>query len=123
MFESKANEGVFMGYSSVSKAIKVFSLSRKTIEESNHVNLDEGSFIHDRIYYLSSILSELTSSSLDPIHELLWNIVEPVVSNIDLIINSHSDTKDEAVVSKEAEPSKFSNQEDSILNNVNDNTN
>ncbi|XP_023730984.1 uncharacterized protein LOC111878708 [Lactuca sativa] len=60
-FEAKF-DGVFLGYSSVSKGFKVFNLLKKTIEETTRFTFIEDSFIHDRIDHPSSILSELTSS-------------------------------------------------------------
>nr|KAJ0186693.1 hypothetical protein LSAT_V11C900480380 [Lactuca sativa] len=39
-FEAKADEGIFLGYSSVSKDFRVFDLSRQTIEETVHVTFD-----------------------------------------------------------------------------------
>lgn len=55
---------------------------------------DKESFIHDQITYPPSILSELTFSPSDPLPESLPNVIQPVVPNIDQIINSHSDTED-----------------------------
>ncbi|KAL7610740.1 hypothetical protein Lser_V15G11779 [Lactuca serriola] len=115
-FEANAEEGLFLEYSSVSKVFRVFNLSRKIIEETALVMFDEDSFIHDRIDHPSSILSELTFSPLDPVPKLLQNVTDPVVPDIDQIINSHSDSKDQDVIFEEAEPSNSSNQEDSNVN-------
>ena len=51
-FEGKVDEGVFLGYSSVSTAFKVFSLSRQIVEETDHVTFDVDSFMHDRIDHI-----------------------------------------------------------------------
>lgn len=101
---------MFLGYSSVSKAFKVFNFSRETVEETDHVTFDEDSFIHDRIDHPPSILSEFTLSPSDHFPEFLPNVTDHVVHNIYQIVNSHSDSEDQAVVSKEAEPSNSSNQ-------------
>nr|KAJ0187835.1 hypothetical protein LSAT_V11C900485740 [Lactuca sativa] len=53
-FEAKADEGVFQGYSNVSKAFRVFNISRKIVDEVFHVTFDEDSFIHDRVDHPSS---------------------------------------------------------------------
>ena len=78
-FEAKADEGVFLGYSSISKTFRVFNISRKTIEETIPATFDEDSFIHDRIDHPSSILNELTYSPSDPIHDFLPNDTELIV--------------------------------------------
>ena len=40
-FDPKADDGIFLGYSSVSKAYRVFNKRRQTVEETIHVNFDE----------------------------------------------------------------------------------
>jgi len=40
-FHSKADEGIFLGYSLTSKAYRVFNKRTLTIEESIHVTFDE----------------------------------------------------------------------------------
>ncbi|CAH9110852.1 unnamed protein product [Cuscuta epithymum] len=40
-FEAKSSEGIFLGYSLVSKAYKVFNKSSRCVEESLHVEFDE----------------------------------------------------------------------------------
>ncbi|KAI3666943.1 hypothetical protein L6452_41984 [Arctium lappa] len=40
-FDPKANEGVFLGYSSISKAYMVFNKGRQIVEETIHVTFDE----------------------------------------------------------------------------------
>ena len=61
-FEANVYEGVFLGYSSVSKAFGVLNISRQIIEETVHVTFDEDSFICDQVDHPSSILNELTFS-------------------------------------------------------------
>nr|KAJ0219318.1 hypothetical protein LSAT_V11C300121810 [Lactuca sativa] len=119
-FEAKANEGVFLGYSSVSKAFRVFNISRKTIEETTHVTFEEDSIIFDRISHPSSILNELTFIPSDPIPDLLPNDTKPGVPNVDQIINSQPIFEDQNVLSEEAEPS---NLEDSSQSNTNESFN
>ena len=41
MIEAKADEGVFLCYSSVSMSFTVFNLSRQIVEETHHVTFDE----------------------------------------------------------------------------------
>ncbi|GKC41768.1 retrovirus-related pol polyprotein from transposon TNT 1-94 [Tanacetum coccineum] len=40
-FDAKANDGYFLGYSSVSKAFRVYNTRRQQIEETYHVTFDE----------------------------------------------------------------------------------
>ncbi|KAJ9557089.1 hypothetical protein OSB04_011703 [Centaurea solstitialis] len=40
-FDSKSDDGIFLGYSSVSKTYRVFNKRRQTIEETIHVRFDE----------------------------------------------------------------------------------
>ncbi|KAI3692863.1 hypothetical protein L6452_32688 [Arctium lappa] len=40
-FDPKANDGIFLGYSSISKAYRVFNKRRQTVEETIHVTFDE----------------------------------------------------------------------------------
>nr|GEW81428.1 retrovirus-related Pol polyprotein from transposon TNT 1-94 [Tanacetum cinerariifolium] len=40
-FDAKADDGYFLGYSSVSKAFKVYNTNRQQIEETYHVTFDE----------------------------------------------------------------------------------
>lgn len=40
-FDERADEGVFLGYSSTSKAFRVFNKRRLVVEESIHVMLDD----------------------------------------------------------------------------------
>lgn len=45
MFEDKVDGGFFLGYSSESKALRVFNLSRQIMEEAIHVTFDYDSYI------------------------------------------------------------------------------
>ncbi|KAJ9565794.1 hypothetical protein OSB04_001760 [Centaurea solstitialis] len=47
-FDSKSDDGIFLGYSSVSKTYRVFNKRRQTIEETIHVRFDESgpTFLH-----------------------------------------------------------------------------
>nr|KAJ0217888.1 hypothetical protein LSAT_V11C300153740 [Lactuca sativa] len=87
-FEAKVDEGVFLGYSSISKVFKVFNLSWQTFDETAHVTFEEDSFIRDRVDHPSSILNELTYSPLDQVLEFFPSVVEPVVPNFDQLISS-----------------------------------
>jgi len=43
-FDAKSQEAIFLGYSEVSRAFRVYILKNKTVEESPHVIFDENSF-------------------------------------------------------------------------------
>ncbi|KAJ9547023.1 hypothetical protein OSB04_019566 [Centaurea solstitialis] len=47
-FDSKSDDGIFLGYSSISKTYRVFNKRRQSIEETIHVHLDESgpTFLH-----------------------------------------------------------------------------
>ena len=76
-FDSKADEGIFLGYSQTSKAYRIYNKRTKTIEESVHVKFDE------------MISKNLNSKPLDdePIDEIIesepkeLNEVVPHVDN------------------------------------------
>lgn len=104
-FEAKANEVVFQGYTSVSKAFRVINLSRKTVKETAHVIFDEVSFFHDWIDHPSSIMNELTYSPSDIVLYLLPRNTELVVHNVNQIISSQPISKDQPIISKQVEPS------------------
>nr|KAJ0187750.1 hypothetical protein LSAT_V11C900484110 [Lactuca sativa] len=114
-FEAKFDEGVFLGYSSVSKAFRLFNLSRQIVEETIHVTFDEDSFIHDQVDHPSSILNELTYSPSDPFPKLLS--VDPIVPNVDQLIRCQPIFEDKLVVPEEVESS---NQEVSAYSNTNE---
>nr|KAJ0212045.1 hypothetical protein LSAT_V11C400207420 [Lactuca sativa] len=116
-FEDKADQGVFLGYSSISKAFRVFNLSRKLAEEKICVAFDEESIIHD---HHSSILNVLTYSPLDPFPELLSNDVDPAIPNINQLISSQPISEDQPIVTEEAESL---NQEVSAHRNTNESSN
>ncbi|TLX67060.1 transposase family protein, partial [Labilibacter sediminis] len=61
-FEPKADKGIFVGYSSISKAFRVFRADRQRIEESIHVKFDEDSYTDERVDHSSIIFSELLAS-------------------------------------------------------------
>ncbi|XP_075478862.1 uncharacterized protein LOC142519719 [Primulina tabacum] len=46
-FDVKAENGIFLGYSAVSKAYRVYNQKTLTVEESIHVVFDESSICHD----------------------------------------------------------------------------
>nr|KAJ0203407.1 hypothetical protein LSAT_V11C500239450 [Lactuca sativa] len=113
--EANTHEGIFLGYSSLSKAFRVFNISRNC-----SCHLQRRPFIHDRFDHPSSILNELTYSPSYPVPDFLLNDYEPVVPNIDQFISSQPITKDQPVILDEVEPS---NQEDSTQSNTNESSN
>nr|KAJ0224455.1 hypothetical protein LSAT_V11C100033920 [Lactuca sativa] len=119
-FEGKFDEGVFLGYSSISKAFRVFNLLRQTVEETSHVTFDEDSFINDEVNHPTSIMNELTYSPLDLVLDVLPNDIEHVAPNVDQFINLQLIFKDQLVIPEEAKPS---NQEDSVQSNTNESSN
>ncbi|KZV34134.1 hypothetical protein F511_19224 [Dorcoceras hygrometricum] len=64
-FESKSDAGIFLGYSSVSKAYRVFNNRSLTVEESAHVVFDETSFKSNSATSLHDLCSRLESTSLE----------------------------------------------------------
>nr|KAJ0188603.1 hypothetical protein LSAT_V11C900505350 [Lactuca sativa] len=66
-FEPKAGKGIFVGYSSISKAFRVFHVNRQCIEESIHVKFDEESCTNGKVIHSSSIFQELLSCPFDKV--------------------------------------------------------
>ncbi|KAL4590852.1 hypothetical protein LXL04_003796 [Taraxacum kok-saghyz] len=64
-FEAKADEGIFLGYSSISKAFRVFNKHSEMVEESPHVTFEEDAFPSDAVDHPASILEELTAISFE----------------------------------------------------------
>nr|KAJ0190060.1 hypothetical protein LSAT_V11C800416990 [Lactuca sativa] len=64
-FEPKADKGIFVGYSSISKAFRVFHVNRQCIEESIHVKFDEESYTDEKVTHSPSIFQELLSCPFD----------------------------------------------------------
>ena len=62
-FKAKADEGIFLGYSIVFKAYRVFNKHSQTVEESPHVTFEEDAFSRDTVEHPASILEELISVS------------------------------------------------------------
>jgi len=56
-FDSKSDNGIFLGYSETSKALRVYNLRILTVEEAIHVKFDDNEFDKD--------LSELDESFVD----------------------------------------------------------
>nr|KAJ0217213.1 hypothetical protein LSAT_V11C300138650 [Lactuca sativa] len=66
-FEPKADKCIFVGYSSISKAFRVFHVNRQCIEESIHVKFDEESYTDEKVIHSSSIFQELLSCPFDKV--------------------------------------------------------
>nr|KAJ0192955.1 hypothetical protein LSAT_V11C800440770 [Lactuca sativa] len=64
-FEPKADKGIFVGYSSISKAFRVFHVNRQCVEESIHVKFDEESYTDEKVSHSPSIFQELLSCPFD----------------------------------------------------------
>ncbi|KZV45544.1 hypothetical protein F511_36917 [Dorcoceras hygrometricum] len=63
--EPKSDAGIFLGYSAVSKAYRVFNNQSLTVEESAHVVFDETSFKSNSAASLHDLCSHLESTSLE----------------------------------------------------------
>nr|KAJ0205508.1 hypothetical protein LSAT_V11C500231720 [Lactuca sativa] len=64
-FEPKADKGIFVRYSSISKAFRVFHVNRQCVEESIHVKFDEESYTDEKVTHSPSIFQELLSCPFD----------------------------------------------------------
>nr|KAJ0186480.1 hypothetical protein LSAT_V11C900458500 [Lactuca sativa] len=64
-FEPKADKGIFVGYSSISKAFRVFHVNRQCVEESIDVKFDEDSYTDEKVTHSPSIFQELLSCPFD----------------------------------------------------------
>ena len=58
-FAAKADEGIFLGYSAISRAFRVFNTKDQIVQESIHVKFEEDYYPKDSIEHPASILDEL----------------------------------------------------------------
>ena len=65
-FDSKADDGIFLGYSTTSKAYRVFNKRILVVEESIYVVFDESNLLNPRKYFCSidDDVSELMNESI-----------------------------------------------------------
>ena len=63
-FDAKAYEAIFVGYSSTSKAYRVFNKSSHTIEESMHVKFEESNTIVENVVEIDSLGEDMEKISL-----------------------------------------------------------
>ncbi|XP_073153957.1 uncharacterized protein [Henckelia pumila] len=105
-FDAKSDEGIFLGYSSISKAYRVFNKRTLNVEESIHVIFDEDLTIDvtTNTHQLSDLFQEIhldndnqdesEDEALPPTRTLQSpepELVDPVVEdlNIDQIVDTH----------------------------------
>ncbi|KAI3523650.1 hypothetical protein L1887_01930 [Cichorium endivia] len=60
-FEAKSDDGIFLGYSAISKAFRVFNVSKRKVIESIHVRFDESTFPHQHEVHEHSVFENLLS--------------------------------------------------------------
>ncbi|GKB09619.1 retrovirus-related pol polyprotein from transposon TNT 1-94, partial [Tanacetum coccineum] len=65
-FDAKANDGYFLGYSFVSKSLRVFNTRRQQVEETYHVTFDENSDVSYYIIPHGRSLIEITQENHVP---------------------------------------------------------
>ena len=70
-FDAKAYEAIFVGYSSTSKAYRVFNKSSHTIEEPMHVKFEESNAIVENVVEIDSLGEDMEKIFLkdSPIQE------------------------------------------------------
>jgi len=81
-FDPKADEGIFLGYSSTSKAYRVYNKRTLTIEESIHVAFDENIDNHAANSSSSRNSAELNDTSADLMRILIIMLLIPLVQEI-----------------------------------------
>nr|KAJ0216285.1 hypothetical protein LSAT_V11C300154280 [Lactuca sativa] len=98
-FEPKADKGIFVGYSSFSKAFRVFHVNRQCVEESIHVKFDEESYTDEKVTHSPSIFQELLSCPFDeaPSAEDKTDSSDPIIPvpcslNQDIVATSTNDS-------------------------------
>ncbi|XP_073304120.1 uncharacterized protein [Primulina huaijiensis] len=65
-FDVKADNGIFLGYSAVSKAYRVYNLRTLTVEESIHIVFDESSICRDNSSSsINDLLNTLDATNLE----------------------------------------------------------
>ena len=67
-FDAKSDEGYFLGYSSTSRAYKVYNLRTKTVMESSNVVIND------------ELCSETHSENTHPIQEKIVEVNDPIRS-------------------------------------------
>ncbi|KAK1394100.1 hypothetical protein POM88_013156 [Heracleum sosnowskyi] len=96
-FETKADEGIFIGYPA-SRAFRVYNLRTRTVMESIHVSFDDKKIIglnedsHDRLVFENEATKEPEESESDPVNSL--DPDDP--SNPDVTPNSDGANSDDA---------------------------
>ncbi|XP_073300494.1 uncharacterized protein [Primulina huaijiensis] len=65
-FDVKADNGIFLGYSAVSKAYRVYNLRTLTVEESIHIVFDESSICRENsCSIINDLLNKLDATNLE----------------------------------------------------------
>lgn len=91
-FDSRIDEGIFLGYSTKRKAYRCFNLRLKKIIESTHVKIDEKFMVQERYYeYAPMIEDEPRSSSKD-------TVIEEMFDCIDVSCNEPESSKEESQI-------------------------
>ena len=116
-FAPKSDEGIFLGYSSTSKAYRVYNKNRLVIEESIHVDFDESGEHND--HNLCNVDSNLENAPENtPIPSLRLN---PETSNMNYLpyLNSSSDSGAPTNHYRGLDSGKNSQQESQVNHNPN----
>lgn len=116
-FDSKADEGIFLGYAQSSKAFRVYNKRLKIVEESVHVSFDESYpknvgkdvFFDDAVISTESILKDQDDQSYEP---LLAKVVE------ESGIVSKEEVKDEKETHEENLPDEWKTVKDHPIENI-----
>ena len=75
-FDSKANEGIFLGYSTTSKAYRVFNKRTLVVEESMHIIFDESNSLDPKkdICSVDNDVGELLKINVQEEVANLWSL-------------------------------------------------
>src|SRR5271156_6669889 len=99
-FDARSDEGIFLGYSTKSKAYRCFNLRLKKIIESTHVKIDENFMVQERYYeYAPMIEDETRPSSKD-------TVIEEMFDCIDVSCNDPESSREESKITEEEDTPK-----------------
>lgn len=88
-FDARSDEGIFLGYSTKSKAYRCFNLRLKKIIESAHVKIDEKFMVQERYHDYSPMIEE------EPKPSTTETVVEEMFDSINLLFNDLETSEEE----------------------------
>ncbi|KAK8952132.1 hypothetical protein KSP39_PZI003057 [Platanthera zijinensis] len=94
-FQAKADEGVFLGYSMISKAYRVYNKSTLKIEESVHISFDETNMFYKEksTSTIEPLQVHSLTENLDRLHIVKKDSIHPPIQQREEISEDEEDTQ------------------------------